>query len=111
MFMAQYLINSFGLDQEKATVASNLLRGILSRQQHDSILAFLKSYGFDDASVKRLVHYFTKCLILDVEKTLAPKFRAFKDVDISLSDIVHLIRSNPNITKIKHERTVASIKF
>ncbi|XP_074559350.1 transcription termination factor MTERF8, chloroplastic-like [Curcuma longa] len=111
MFMAQYLVDSCGFDQEKATEASKLLNGIQSRQQPDSVLTFLKSYGFDDASVKRLLHYFPKCLLLDVEKTLAPKFRAFEDLGLSPSDIVHLVRSTPSTVQIKHERTVPKIEF
>ncbi|KAG6495817.1 transcription termination factor MTERF15, mitochondrial-like [Zingiber officinale] len=111
MFMVQYLVDSCGFDQEKATEASKLLKGIQSRQQPDSVLAFLKSYGFDDASVKKLLRYSPKCLLLDVEKTLAPKFRAFEDLGLSPSDIVHLVRSNPRTAKIKHERTVPKIEF
>ncbi|KAG6495815.1 transcription termination factor MTERF8, chloroplastic-like [Zingiber officinale] len=111
MFMVQYLVDSCGFDQEKATEASKLLKGIQSRQQPDSVLAFLKSYGFDDASVKKLLRYSPKCLLLDVEKTLAPKFRAFEDLGLSPSDIVHLVRSNPRTVRIKHERTVPKIEF
>ncbi|XP_074560250.1 transcription termination factor MTERF8, chloroplastic-like [Curcuma longa] len=111
MFMAQYLVDSCGFDQEKATEVSKLLNGIESPQQPDSVLAFLKRYGFDDASVKRLLHYFPKCLLLDVEKTLAPKFRAFEDLGLSPSDIIHLVRSNPSTVIIKHERTVPKIEF
>ncbi|KAG6495819.1 hypothetical protein ZIOFF_043647 [Zingiber officinale] len=91
MFMAQYLVESCDFDQEKATEASKLLKGIQSRQQPDSILASLKSYGFNDASVKRLIRYSPKCLLLDVEKTLpkVPSFRRFsllksKDVLVKL---------------------------
>ncbi|XP_042404696.1 uncharacterized protein LOC121994868 [Zingiber officinale] len=109
--MVQYLVDSCGFDQEKATEASKLLKGIQSRQQPDSVLAFLKSYGFDDASVKKLLRYSPKCLLLDVEKTLAPKFRAFEDLGLSPSDIVHLVRSNPRTVRIKHERTVPKIEF
>ncbi|KAG6499714.1 transcription termination factor MTERF8, chloroplastic-like [Zingiber officinale] len=111
MFMVQYLVDSCGFDQQKATEASKLLKGIQSRQQPDSVLAFLKSYGFDDASVKKLLRYSPKCLLLDVEKTLAPKFRAFEDLGLSPSDIVHLVWSNPSAVKIKHERTVPKIEF
>ncbi|XP_074559460.1 transcription termination factor MTERF8, chloroplastic-like [Curcuma longa] len=111
MFMAQYLVDSCGFDQEKVTEVSKLLNGIESRQQPDSVLAFLKRYGFDDASVKKLLHYFPKCLLLDVEKTLAPKFRAFEDLGLSPSDIVHLVRSNPFTVKMKHESTVPKIEF
>ncbi|KAG6499713.1 hypothetical protein ZIOFF_039504 [Zingiber officinale] len=111
MFMVQYLVDSCGFDQEKATEASKLLKGIQSRQQPDSVLAFLKSYGFDDASVKKLLLYSPKCLLLDVEKTLAPKFRAFEDLGLSPSDIVQLVWSNPSAIRIKHERTVPKIEF
>ncbi|KAG6495820.1 transcription termination factor MTERF8, chloroplastic-like [Zingiber officinale] len=111
MFMAQYLVNSCGFDQEKATEASKLLKGIQSRQQPDSILAFLKSYGFDDGSTKRLLLLFPKCLLLDVEKAFAPRFRAFEDLGLSPSDIVNLVRSNPSTIKMKHERIVSKIEF
>ncbi|XP_074559472.1 transcription termination factor MTERF8, chloroplastic-like [Curcuma longa] len=111
MFMAQYLVDSCGFAQEKAAKASKLLKGIQSRQQPDSVLAFLKSYGFDDASVKKLLHYSPKCLLLDVEKTLVPKFRAFEDLGLSPSDIVNLVRSNSFTVTMKHELTVSKIEF
>ncbi|XP_074559040.1 transcription termination factor MTERF8, chloroplastic-like [Curcuma longa] len=111
MFMAQYLVDSCGFDQAKATEASKLLKGIQSRQQPDSVLAFLKSYGFDDALVKRLVHSFPNCLLLDVEKELAPKFRAYEDLGFSPSDIVHLVRSNGSVVRTRHERFVPKIEF
>ncbi|KAG6495828.1 transcription termination factor MTERF8, chloroplastic-like [Zingiber officinale] len=111
MFMAQYLIDSCGFNQEKATEASKLLKGIQSRQQPDSVLAFLKSYGFDDASVKKLVHCFPQCLLLDLEKALSPRLRAFEDLGLSPSDIIHLVRSNPSTIQMKHERIRSKIEF
>ncbi|KAG6499732.1 transcription termination factor MTERF8, chloroplastic-like [Zingiber officinale] len=111
MFRAQYLIHSCGFDQEKTTEALKLLKGIQSLQQPDSVLAFLKSYGFDDASVKRLLLYFPKYHLWDVEKTLAPKFRAYEDLGLSPSDIVHLFRKNPSSIRMKHERIVSKIEF
>ncbi|KAG6495843.1 uncharacterized protein LOC121991046 [Zingiber officinale] len=111
MFMAQYLVDSCGFDQEKATKASKLLKSIQTWQQPDSVLAFLRSYGFDDASVKKILHCSPKCLLLDVAKILAPKFRSFEGLGFSPSDIVHLVRSNSITTKIEHERTVPKIEF
>ncbi|XP_074559444.1 transcription termination factor MTERF8, chloroplastic-like [Curcuma longa] len=111
MFMAHYLVDSCGFDQEKAAEASKLLDGIQARQQPDSVLAFLKSYGFDDSTVKRLLLFVPKCLLLDVEKTLVPKFRAFEDLGLSPSDIVRLVRSNPSTVNMKHERAVRKIEF
>ncbi|KAG6499731.1 hypothetical protein ZIOFF_039522 [Zingiber officinale] len=98
--MAQCLVDSCGFDQEKVTEASKLLKGIQSRQQPDSVLDFLKSYGFDDASRKSVLLLFPKCLLLDVEKTLAPKLRAFEDLGLSPSDIVHLVRSKDALVKL-----------
>ncbi|KAG6499761.1 hypothetical protein ZIOFF_039553 [Zingiber officinale] len=65
------------LDQEKVTEASKLLNGIQSRQQPNSVLAFLKSCGFD-----------------------AQKFRDFEDLGLSPTDIVHLVRSKDALVKL-----------
>ncbi|KAG6495821.1 hypothetical protein ZIOFF_043649 [Zingiber officinale] len=111
MFMAQYLVDSCGFDQEKATEASKLLKGIQSRQQPDSVLAFLKSYGFNDSTVTRYLLFSPKCLLLDVEKTLAPKFQAFEDLGLSPSDIIHFVRSNPSTIQMKLERIRSKIEF
>ncbi|XP_074588294.1 transcription termination factor MTERF8, chloroplastic-like [Curcuma longa] len=111
MFMAQYLVESCGFDQNKATDASKLLGGIKSRQQPDSVLAFFKSYGFDDKSVKNILVFAPQCLLLDVEKSLAPKFRALQDLGLSQSDVVHLVQSNPIAIRDNMEAILSKIKF
>ncbi|XP_074559501.1 transcription termination factor MTERF8, chloroplastic-like [Curcuma longa] len=111
MFMAQYLVDSCGFDQKKAAEVSELLNGIKSRQQPDSVLAFLRSYGIDDATVKSLILFFPGCLLLDVGKSLAPRFQALQDLGFSSSDVVHLVRSNPVVVRNKLEGIVQKIQF
>ncbi|KAG6521303.1 hypothetical protein ZIOFF_018418 [Zingiber officinale] len=111
MFMAQYLVESCGFDQKKAADTSKFLCGIKSRQQPDSVLAFFKSYDFEDKSVKNILVVFPQCLLLDVEKSLAPKFRAFQDLGLSRSDIVHLVRSNPVVLNNRFETILPKIRF
>ncbi|RZS20434.1 hypothetical protein BHM03_00052949 [Ensete ventricosum] len=47
--------------------------------------------------MKRVLSINPQWLLLDVEKTLAPKFRAFQDLGFSCSDITHLVTSNNTV--------------
>ncbi|XP_065032302.1 transcription termination factor MTERF15, mitochondrial-like [Musa acuminata AAA Group] len=110
-FMAEYLVTSCGFSPEKATKASNLLGGIASRRQPDSVLGFLKSHGFDDTHVKKLLSWNPRWLLLDVEKTLAAKFRALQELGFSQSDITHLFLANPSAINYHIRTVVHRIRF
>ncbi|RWW63028.1 hypothetical protein BHE74_00029819, partial [Ensete ventricosum] len=92
--MAEYLVSSCGFDPDEAAKASKLLGRIESRHQPDSVLGFFKNHGFDNAQMKRILSINPEWLLLDVQKTLAPKFRALQDLGFSCSDITDLVSSN-----------------
>ncbi|CAL9090939.1 unnamed protein product [Musa acuminata var. zebrina] len=110
-FMSEYLVTSCGFSPEKATKASNLLGGIASRRQPDSVLGFLKSHGFDDTHVKELLSGNPRWLLLDVEKTLAAKFRALQELGFSQSDITQLVLNNPSAINYHIRTVVHRIRF
>nr|XP_009383189.2 PREDICTED: transcription termination factor MTERF8, chloroplastic-like [Musa acuminata subsp. malaccensis] len=110
-FMSEYLVTSCGFSPEKATKASNLLGGIASRRQPDSVLGFLKSHGFDDTHVKELLSGNPRWLLLDVEKTLAAKFRALQELGFSQSDITQLVLTNPSAINYHIRTVVHRIRF
>ncbi|CAL9049831.1 unnamed protein product [Musa banksii] len=110
-FMAEYLVSSCGFDPDKAAKASKLLGRIESRDQPDSVLGLFKSYGFDNTLVKMVISANPRWLLLDVEKNLAPKFRALQDLGFSCSDITHLVRSNNHVISHKSQTILSKIQF
>ncbi|CAL9071768.1 unnamed protein product [Musa acuminata var. zebrina] len=110
-FMAEYLVSSCGFDPDEAAKASKLLGRIESRHQPDSVLGFFKSHGFDNAQMKRVLSVNPRWLLLDVEKTLAPKFRALLDLGFSCSDITHLVSSNNGVISHKSQTILSKIQL
>ncbi|XP_010937029.1 transcription termination factor MTERF8, chloroplastic [Elaeis guineensis] len=110
-FMADYLVASCGLSPEKAAEASKSLRRIKSRQQPDSVLDFFKKHGFDDSHLKKLVTWYPKWLASDVEKTLAPKFRALHDLGFTGPDLARIVLSNPVVINQNLHHVVSKIKI
>ncbi|URD96389.1 mTERF family protein [Musa troglodytarum] len=109
--MAEYLVSSCGFDPDEAAKASKLLGRIESRHQPDSVLGFFKSQGFDNAQVKRVLSFNPRWLLVDVEKTLAPKFRALQDLGFSCSDIAYLVSSNNAVITHKLQNVLSKIQF
>ncbi|CAL9754672.1 unnamed protein product [Musa acuminata subsp. burmannicoides] len=109
--MAEYLVSSCGFDPDEAAKASKLLGRIESRHQPDSVLGFFKSHGFDNAHMKRVLSVNPRWLLLDVEKTLAPKFRALQDLGFSCSDITRLVSSNNAVINHKFQNVLSKIQF
>ncbi|URD97710.1 mTERF family protein, partial [Musa troglodytarum] len=109
--MADYLVSSCGFDPDEAAKASKLLGRIESRDRPDSVLGLFRSYGFDNTQVKKVISANPRWLLLDVEKTLAPKFRALQDLGFSCSDITHLVSSNSAVFNQQHQNVLSKIQF
>ncbi|CAD5172770.1 unnamed protein product [Musa acuminata subsp. malaccensis] len=109
--MAEYLVSSCGFHPDQAAKASKLLGRVESRHQPDSVLGLFKSYGFDNTQVKKVISANPRWLLLDVEKTLAPKFRALQDLGFSCSDITHLVRSNNDVISDKSQTILSNIQL
>ncbi|XP_008809521.2 uncharacterized protein LOC103721197 [Phoenix dactylifera] len=110
-FMADYLVASCGLSPEKAAEASKPLRRIKSRQQPDSVMDFFKKHGFDDSHLKKLISWYPRWLAFDVEKTLAPKFRALHDLGFTGPALTHIVLSNPVVINHSLHHVVSKIQF
>ncbi|RZR90837.1 hypothetical protein BHM03_00018823 [Ensete ventricosum] len=110
-FMAEYLVSSCGFDPDEAAKASKLLGRIESRHQPDSVLGFFKNHGFDNAQMKRILSINPEWLLLDVQKTLAPKFRALQDLGFSCSDITDLVSSNNTVINDELHNVLSKIQF
>ncbi|XP_017701688.2 uncharacterized protein LOC108511803 [Phoenix dactylifera] len=105
-FMVDYLVDSCGFSPEKAARALKHVRRIESPQQPDSVLDFFKRHGFDDPQIKKLVSWQPRWLSLDVEKRLAPKFRALRELGFYESDVIHITLSNASSLNLRLHATL-----
>ncbi|XP_042411242.1 transcription termination factor MTERF9, chloroplastic-like [Zingiber officinale] len=103
--MAEYLVRSWGLSAAEASKVSKLSRG-KSTQKADVVLNFLRSEGFEDSYIKKIVVLSPDFIVYDVKNNLAPKLRSFVDMGFSKSDIIEIIASNPSILTGNLKRSI-----
>ncbi|GKV12098.1 hypothetical protein SLEP1_g23293 [Rubroshorea leprosula] len=95
-FTVSYLINSCGLSPASAKSASKLVQFRDSAKQ-DRLLNCLRSHGFTDAHILKVVRIQPIVLLLDAEKTVLPKFEFFHSIGISGAELANLISRNPTL--------------
>ncbi|GAB2274511.1 hypothetical protein Dimus_009281 [Dionaea muscipula] len=98
--MADYLVNSLGFSREQAiSTSTKSCKFLKSEQNANSVIGFLRKSGFDDTQIQNAILHLPSLLNNDVEETLTPKIRAFRDLGLSGSFIVNLLASNPQIMR------------
>ncbi|XP_039114583.1 transcription termination factor MTERF15, mitochondrial-like [Dioscorea cayenensis subsp. rotundata] len=105
-FVEEYLLSTLGFSPEKATSASEQLNHLKSLENPESVLSFLKSYGFEDSEIKKLIFWYPNWLCFDVETTLKPKFEGLQSLGFSGPELTQLIFSNPVILRCSFEGNV-----
>ncbi|KAJ0975124.1 hypothetical protein J5N97_017089 [Dioscorea zingiberensis] len=104
--VVEYLLSTFGFSPEKAVWASKNLNHLKSFEKPESVLNFLKGYGFDDTQIKKLVSLYPQSLCCDVERTLKPKFEGLEGLGFTGPELAHLILSNHMVLRSSFERNV-----
>ncbi|KAJ0975156.1 hypothetical protein J5N97_017121 [Dioscorea zingiberensis] len=104
--VAEYLLSTFDFSPEKAVWASKNLNHLKSFEKPESVLNFLKGYGFDDTQIKKLVSLYPQSLCCDVERTLKPKFEGLQGLGFTGPELAHLILSNHMVLRSSFERNV-----
>ncbi|XP_074311913.1 transcription termination factor MTERF15, mitochondrial-like [Silene latifolia] len=94
-----YLVNNLGFSHQQALSTSTKLRSknpdyFKSSDNANSVVDFLKQYGFDDTHIKKVVSSYPQILASNVDKTLKPKFKLLQDHGFSGSDLVSIISSS-----------------
>lgn len=110
-FLAEYLVCSCRFPPDKAAEVSKAISHLKSTEKPKSVVDFLRSHGFEDAHLRKLVSLNPRCLCYDVEKTLAPKIRAFLDLGFSPSDLIHLILSNAGVLNLRVDQIVLKVEL
>ncbi|KAG6488698.1 transcription termination factor MTERF6, chloroplastic/mitochondrial-like [Zingiber officinale] len=103
--MAEYLVRSWGLSAAEASKVSKLSRG-KSTQKADVVLNFLRSEGFEDSYIKKIVVLSPDFIVYDVKNNLGPKLRSFVDMGFSKSDTIEIIASNPFMLTLNLKRSI-----
>ncbi|KAI9194819.1 hypothetical protein LWI28_009441 [Acer negundo] len=75
-FAVSYLINSCGFSQKSALSASKYLH-FESPEKPDSVIALLKSHGFSETQISKVIRGLPQVLVACPERTLLPKFEFF----------------------------------
>ncbi|KAG6508237.1 transcription termination factor MTERF15, mitochondrial-like isoform X2 [Zingiber officinale] len=105
--VVEYLVDSWGLSAAEAYKVSRSLSDLKSSQKPDYFLKFLKSQGFTDSHIKRIINVNPRSVCVKVE----PKFRSWLDAGISQSDLVEIITSYPRILHYNIRSVVSKLEF
>ncbi|KAI9075892.1 hypothetical protein K1719_042172 [Acacia pycnantha] len=97
-FTVSYLIDSCGFSPQKAEAASKRV-SLETRYKPDLVIEFLKSHGFSQPQILRLIRNGPELLRFDPEKIFLPKIEFFKSRGISSSLIPRFINDSPNIMR------------
>ncbi|XP_076947967.1 transcription termination factor MTEF18, mitochondrial-like [Bidens hawaiensis] len=93
-----YLINSLNFSKQDAiSLSEGNLTNLTSTINSDCILTTFKNYGLTLTQIKQIVSSVPKILNCKAHKTLQPKLRVFHELGLSGSDLVVLIRRNPEV--------------
>ncbi|XP_041990064.1 uncharacterized protein LOC121741395 [Salvia splendens] len=93
-FTISYLTNSCGLSLNDAFSVSNKLR-IKSRHTSDAVLQLLKTYGFTDAQISKLVTTWPGVLQSCADKTLSPKLEFFRSIGVPPAALTRKLSEYP----------------
>ncbi|RID59383.1 hypothetical protein BRARA_F02617 [Brassica rapa] len=95
-FTVHYLINSLGLTPKLAESISSKA-SFDSKQNPDSVLKLLRSYGFADPQISTIIATYPRFLVENPEKTLRAKLHFLKLNGASSSEITEIVSKVPKI--------------
>ncbi|XP_072983372.1 uncharacterized protein [Typha latifolia] len=93
-----YLTNSCFLSPQAAMLASQKVQ-FKTTKKPDSVLQLLRSYGFTDANISRIIEKEPRLLTCDVQKILKPKMEFFHEFGFSGTNLVRLLTLAPLLLK------------
>ncbi|CAN6697222.1 unnamed protein product [Malus baccata var. baccata] len=104
-FTVNYLINSCGLSPEGAISTSKWVE-LRSPKTADSVLSFLRNYGFSETQMSKMVRSCPHLLQLHPEKTLLPKLEFFASFGVSKKDLATTLQYEPKLLAMSLEKRI-----
>ncbi|CAH8359099.1 unnamed protein product [Eruca vesicaria subsp. sativa] len=101
-FTVSHLLTSLGLSTK---LAESIISG--NKGNPDSVLNLLRSHGFTDPQISTIITDYPRLLLLDAEKSLAPKLQFLKLKGASTSELTEILSKVPKILGEKGENTIS----
>ncbi|KAI9193827.1 hypothetical protein LWI28_000513 [Acer negundo] len=95
-FTVSYLINSCGFSLKTALSASKTVN-FNSPEKPDSVIAFLKSHGFSETQISKVIRTRPCLLCANPKKTLLPKLELFYSKGISSPELAKILSVCPDL--------------
>lgn len=95
-FTVSYLVESLGLTTKLAETISRKVT-FEDKVNPDSVLNLLRSNGFEDSQISRIVTTYPRLLVQDAETSLLPKLRALQCRGASSSELAEIVSKVPKI--------------
>lgn len=94
--IVSYLVDSCGLSREKAISASKFVT-FGSTERANSVLALLRSHGFGETDIEKLISKHPALIMADPEKNLKPKIAYVESLGILAPDLPKVLCANTQI--------------
>ncbi|CAN6924710.1 unnamed protein product [Brassica oleracea] len=101
-FTVSYLVGSLGLATKLAESISRRV-SFEDRGNPDSVLSLFRSHGFTDSQISTIITDHPRLLLLDAEKSLAPKLNSLQSRGAELTEIVSKV---PKILDKRQGRSI-----
>ncbi|KAK1278131.1 hypothetical protein QJS04_geneDACA003508 [Acorus gramineus] len=95
-FTVSYLVNTCGLSTDSALKASKRVQ-LKTTENPDSVLSFIKSYGFSDTQIAKMISCRPELLSFNPDKTIKPKMDFLRDAGFSTPDLIFVLSRNSTI--------------
>ncbi|VFQ61078.1 unnamed protein product [Cuscuta campestris] len=105
-FIVSYLVDRLGFAPEKALSASNYLK-FETLDKPESVISFLKSNGFTETQISKLVRKCPTVILSNPQNTLLPKIDFFKSLGFTEEDYTVMLSGSPGIFTRGLENTLS----
>uniref|UniRef100_A0A2P2NYT3 Uncharacterized protein LOC8278951 n=1 Tax=Rhizophora mucronata TaxID=61149 RepID=A0A2P2NYT3_RHIMU len=110
-FMASYLMDTLGFSPESALKASKYLH-YDNPDKPNAVIAFLKSHGFSESQIRKIVKRAPLLLQSNPEKTLLPKLEFFYSKGVSKLDLAIIFSGYGSVlTRSLEKQIIPSFNF
>ncbi|KAJ4887278.1 Mitochondrial transcription termination factor family protein [Raphanus sativus] len=104
-FTVSYLVGSLGLSTKLAESISRRV-SFDDKTNPDSVLSLFRSHGFTDSQISTIITDNPRLLLLDAEKSLAPKLNSLQSRGRGADELTEIVSKVPRILDKREGRSI-----